>query len=195
MNELKLLELVQSGVFEIDDEGHIWRTNWGPRHRAENDMGSYLQIRAMIDGVRYYAMAHRLVWVWLVGPIPSGMEINHRNGKKQDNRLSNLEVVSASENVKHAYRIGLKDESGEHNPAAKLTDAEIEQIRTLYATGHVRQGELATQFSVAFQTISKIVRGERRRRQAGPVDNKDHRDFWGQRNLTTGQFSPSMEDE
>jgi hypothetical protein len=51
--------------------------------------------------------AHRLVWESVNGPIPDGMQINHRNGIKTDNRLENLELATASENTQHAYDTGL----------------------------------------------------------------------------------------
>lgn len=63
----------------------------------------------------YYACVHRLVWEYVHGPIPRDMQINHINGIKHDNRIENLELVTASENTKHAYRMGLARADGEHN--------------------------------------------------------------------------------
>lgn len=40
--------------------------------------------------------AHRIVWTCCVAPIPDGMTIRHRNGRRWDNRLSNLELVTPS---------------------------------------------------------------------------------------------------
>lgn len=60
-------------------------------------------------------MAHRLIWEAVNGPIPDGLQINHKNGIKHDNRIENLELVTQSENAKHAYRIGLQSASGDHN--------------------------------------------------------------------------------
>ena len=49
---------------------------------------------------------HRLMHLAFFGGL-AGV-INHRDGNKQNNRLSNLEVVSSAENNAHAYRVGLR---------------------------------------------------------------------------------------
>ena len=48
---------------------------------------------------------HRLVMLAFVGPRPSGLQINHLNGKKSDNRPSNLEYCTLSENLLHRHRV------------------------------------------------------------------------------------------
>lgn len=62
--------------------------------------------------------AHRLIWERVNGEIPKGLVINHINGIKDDNRIVNLEVVTASENTKHAYMMGLRSAAGEKNGRA-----------------------------------------------------------------------------
>lgn len=46
--------------------------------------------------------AHRIVWLAEHGFIPDGHDINHRNRKRDDNRIINLEAVTRSQNIKHA---------------------------------------------------------------------------------------------
>ena len=63
----------------------------------------------------FYMLAHRVIWESVHGPIPDGIQINHINGIKTDNRIENLELVTPSENALHAYRIGLHRADGVHN--------------------------------------------------------------------------------
>lgn len=50
---------------------------------------------------------HRLVMLAFVGPCPEGCNVNHKDGDKRNNSLSNLEYVSYSENTRHAISKGL----------------------------------------------------------------------------------------
>lgn len=160
-----------SGKFTVDQEGRVWR---GIR-RAENRVGDYLQVKVMLNGIRYYTCAHRLVWRAIVGPIPVGLVVNHKNGRKDDNGLSNLELETYSGNTKHAYRTGLIDEHGERNPAAKLSDQDIAIIRNMYAGGGYTMEKLGEMFGVRFQHISRVIRGQRRPKQNGPIVGHDLR--------------------
>jgi hypothetical protein len=47
-------------------------------------------------------LAHRVVWLAVHGPIANGLVINHRNRRRDDNRIVNLEAVSVQQNVLHS---------------------------------------------------------------------------------------------
>jgi len=189
--ERKLAPLLQDGILEIDAEGRIWRIGrWKgtARRRAEHSTGSYFQVRATVNGQRVHALAHRLVWHHLLGPIPEGMCTNHKNGIKTDNRPKNLEVVTYSQNTKHAFRTGLKTQWGENNPAAFVPDEHVREIRDRYATGRFTMEKLAQQFGISFQTVSDYVRGRRRPYSGGPISIQDHRHCVVRRDPTSGRF-------
>jgi hypothetical protein len=50
---------------------------------------------------------HRLVAQAFIGVIPEGYNVNHKDGNKANNCVTNLEIVTCSENTIHAYRTGL----------------------------------------------------------------------------------------
>lgn len=44
---------------------------------------------------------HRVIWELMYGPIPDGMEIDHKNLIRNDNTLSNLRLASISDNQRN----------------------------------------------------------------------------------------------
>lgn len=58
------------------------------------DDKGYVRIRLK----RKLYLAHRLAWIVENGPIPRGMEIDHVNGNKSDNRICNLRLASRNQN-------------------------------------------------------------------------------------------------
>ena len=64
------------------------------------------------DGHRPMRLVHRLVAeTWIDNP-NHYEQVNHINGNKDDNSVENLEWVTRSENMRHAYRTGLKKVKG-----------------------------------------------------------------------------------
>lgn len=45
--------------------------------------------------------AHRVIWEMFHGPIPEGMQIDHMNGVRSDNRIENMRLVTQQENLKN----------------------------------------------------------------------------------------------
>lgn len=84
-----------------------------------------------------------IIWVAANGPVPYGMQIDHINGNKQDNRLCNLHLVTASEN--------------QILTRGTLTFSQAQEIRKRYAKGGISQRELAREYRVKPDTIRRIV--------------------------------------
>ena len=66
----------------------------------------YLRVCLRIDGKTKDFSVHRLVVDAFIG-IPDGMVVNHIDGCKTNNNLSNLEVTTYTGNLEHAIRTGL----------------------------------------------------------------------------------------
>lgn len=63
---------------------------------------------------------HRLVALTFIPNPANKPEVNHIDGDKLNNAIENLEWVTKSENIKHAFRLGLKQQYGGSNPSARI---------------------------------------------------------------------------
>lgn len=102
--------------------------------------------------------AHRLVWEALHGPIDAGKSINHRDGVKTNNRPDNLEQATPSEQIRHAYAIGLRSGNGCAGRwrGSRLTD---EQIATIRAAPRGTITDLAAEFGISREWAYQIRGG------------------------------------
>lgn len=76
--------------------GHILKA------RLQNN--GYLLVWLSNGGKKKAMTIHRLVASAFLG-FQQGMGINHKDGNKKNNNINNLEWVSRSENIKHAYNV------------------------------------------------------------------------------------------
>ena len=94
---------------------------------------------------------HRLLMHAFIGPCPDGMEVNHKNGIKTDNRLENLEYVTRSQQALHAYALGLSQPKN-----AKLSLEKADEIRRRRREGESARA-LAREFGVSHSRIYQIA--------------------------------------
>lgn len=67
----------------------------------------YYHVTLFLNGKRKIYLVHRLVAQAFI-PNPKNLpQVNHKDGNKTNNNAKNLEWVTCSENIKHAFRVGL----------------------------------------------------------------------------------------
>jgi hypothetical protein len=96
-----------------------------------------------------------LVLETFVGPCPEGMQCAHLNGDPSDNRLVNLAWVTPTENQWHRVVHGTALR-GEQNGFAKLTEADVKEIRARWARGD-RVTVMAKEYGVERTAIDDVV--------------------------------------
>ena len=114
-------------------------------------------MRLCENGMQRKVMVHALVLESFIGLPHDGHEGNHRNGVKHDNRLSNLEYVTRSENARHAFLTGLNVPlKHEQHPMAKLTWCQVKCLRKV--TRGI--GVMARGFGITYDMAKRIRRGD-----------------------------------
>lgn len=124
MKDLKGFE----GLYKVDGEkGLIWSVGL---RRGSGHKGKYLRCSKDKDGynkvsVRAIGMNPKTLRAGVAvlssyyeKPFPSA-QVNHKNGIRTDDRLCNLEWVTASENIKHSFESLGKNQKGSKNNCFK----------------------------------------------------------------------------
>lgn len=109
--------------------------------------------------------AHRAVYMAWVGPIPEGMEIDHINADRSDNRLENLRVVTKSGNMRnpHTRRANLRQLSGVRSKALasrRVSVAATEDDGTVVKL-FASVTEAAREMKCSRSDIARVIAGTR----------------------------------
>jgi hypothetical protein len=114
----------------------------------------YYRVVLYKDSVKMYRNVHRLVALAFL-PYTEGEVVNHINGIKTDNSLSNLEFVTSSENNHHAYKTGLKSNKGEKQSRSVLKEKDVKIIKYYLSIG-IKEKLIAYAFNVSKGCIFAI---------------------------------------
>lgn len=146
--EYEISNLGRVKSFKRDRKGKIMKPKFS---------GEYLAVTLCADGQQERKTIHRLVAEHFI-PNPSGLPwVNHKDGNKLNNKVTNLEWVTPSENNNHAYEIGLKKGvKGEKHGRSKLNEIDVITIYHLAKSEVIPIKKIANKFGVTFQTVSDI---------------------------------------
>ena len=150
------------GWYSVSNYGRIRRDKsfgitWAGRILRQSRRGDYLKVTLCKYPIKTQVSIHTMVARAFLGPCPEGHEVNHKNGIKSDNRDSNLEYVTPSQNSVHAYELGLSvGPVGEKHHMCKLTEIQVLDIRARRSAGDTLR-QLAAEYMVSISAICDIV--------------------------------------
>lgn len=144
------------GKIECSSTGQVRNRATGKVYAQNLRDSGYVTTGFVCDGVLVRDRVHRLVAEAFFGLQP-GLQVNHKNGVRNDNRIENLEFVTRSENLLHAYRVLNR----QCTRRRWITSEQVEELRTLRAAGW-KLADLAKKFGISAPTASTIANGRTR---------------------------------
>ena len=103
--------------------------------------------------------AHRLSYMMHKGPIPEGKFVCHSCDNPSCVNPDHLFLGSCAENISDMVQKG-RNAHGECS-YAKLTHAQVNEIRAIYAAGGISQRALGERYGISRSMVGLITRGER----------------------------------
>jgi len=170
--ELREIPFLNGRYFATSD-GRIWSKRRKRFRSPSLQITGYktVTIRDEITKKTVTMLVHRLVAAaWIPNPAKAP-QINHKDGDKTNNDVTNLEWCDGSHNMKHAWRIGLQPVTAAMQESArrcarsgglkrrKLTAEMIEAARTRVACGE-QQKDISLEYGVSQACLSMHLSGK-----------------------------------
>ena len=164
----KTIEIDGLERYQVSNKGRVVSNsqNVSKFLKPQSDKVGYLHVRLYPDDQRFgvypngrgkipkLEKVHRLVALHFI-PQPEGIEfltVNHIDGDKKNNDVTNLEWVSHQENIQHSWDLGLRD-----NSASKAAVKRWRPIKVTYLDGTVEYYKSQTHVAIALGVTPNSV--------------------------------------
>ena len=150
------------GLYEVSNEGRVrsrfregeYAARWGiakmrfpaKERKISKTPAGYCYVSLSKNGIQSKHLVHRLVMEAFAGR--SDRQVNHLDGVKGNNKVSNLEYCTSAENLRHCINV-LGKKRGSSAGGAKLTETDIPKIRS----DSRKLREIAQDYGVTLQAI------------------------------------------
>ena len=140
--------------YYITDDGKVWSERTQKYLSFQYDKNGYVKVQMRsTDNKSHRYSIHRLV-LENFKPVENmeNLQVNHIDGHKKNNNLTNLEWTTSEENIRHAIDNNLR---ATINGASKLTP---EQVIEIYrrATNGERNIDLGKEFNIHPDQVGRI---------------------------------------
>lgn len=108
--------------YYVTKEGLVFSSKTNKFLKFSYDKKGYQRVGLYIGNCKSKTIkVHRLVAETFIPNLKNKTDVNHKDGNKSNNNISNLEWTTRSENMKHAFKTGLKI----------ITDKQISRFKTM----------------------------------------------------------------
>jgi len=138
--------------------------NGAIRHKVSKQIKSqyigstgYWMVSLWMNNRSYPQRVHRLLAITFLSNPDALPEVNHKDGNKLNYSIENLEWTTHDGNMKHAFKTGLANNTGENNGQSILSAEKVREIKQL--KGKLSQYKIADKFGVSRSCIQGIFGG------------------------------------
>ena len=156
------------GLYQISNLGRIKNKHnkilklsnkrWKKESCPQND---YKKIRLSKNGKSKGFSVHRLVAREFLNDYDKKLEVNHKDGNKSNNKVSNLEMISHRENIKHSYEVLNKIRVKKKRVVSRNKKGEIiffesqaDAIRYLRQIGYIKATHSGVSYAIKNKTMA-----------------------------------------
>ena len=149
------------GLYQISSKGNVksLKRKWVVRDKilSPYNKNTYLEVGLSKGSPRVLTnfRIHRLMgFAFLNLKLNPELTVNHIDGNMFNNNLDNLELLTLSDNVKHAWSVLGSYRKHHYSPSSKLTKIQVEEIRESVGVTRVN---LASFYKVSRATIDNVI--------------------------------------
>ena len=95
------------GLYSVSNDGRVFGVKSQRELKADLTHKRYLEVKLYKNGIGRMRKVHRLVADAFIENPEKKPQVNHKDGNRFNNNASNLEWVTQSENIRHAFDTGL----------------------------------------------------------------------------------------
>jgi hypothetical protein len=151
-----MIEIEGFEKYLISRNGQVVNKTTGKILRPDENNCGYLRITLCKDGKAYRFFVHHLVARHYIPNPNMCKQVNHKDGNKKNNQDTNLEWVTPSRNILHAFEIGLKGIGEKHHSSIVSNDT-VEKVCQMISDGSVR-GDIMKTLGVSRYLIDDVRR-------------------------------------
>jgi|SaaInlStandDraft_6_1057023.scaffolds.fasta_scaffold131786_1 hypothetical protein len=149
--------------YAITDNGQIWSYKTNKFLKPTLSTSGYPAVNLHKDGTRQKGSIHRLVAQAYINNPESKLEVNHIDGDKLNNAISNLEWCTRKENVSHAHKMGLyntKAVRDGHDRHIKFDDITVIMLRNIYKFTGKPIHKIASAYKASYGAMYNAIKGK-----------------------------------
>ena len=163
------MKKIFNGKYGVTENGEVYSFITNKFLKAAKDPKGYFRVGLMLDGKLVTKKVHRLVCEQFVDNPDNKPFVNHKDGVKTNNSVSNLEWCTPKENTHHAIKIGLfvfttpetsvniTPKKGELNGFSILKEEQVLDIRATFKPRVNTRRMLAQKHGVTVSCIKDIL--------------------------------------